>query len=92
MAHRPLPGSQLERKIDQQILAFSRTCPSMKFSHLAKALPDYTWHTLFSALGRLSQQRHIELQPHRWDYEVIFVSPAALQPDQLCDRNERTHV
>jgi hypothetical protein len=100
MAPQPLSASEQERKIDRQILAFRQHRPSMMFCNLAEALPDYTWHTLFSALGRLSKQHHVELLAHQWDYEIIFrkgVSreQSVSQPPDLSnqrDHNERTHV
>lgn len=100
MTHQSLSASELERKIDQHILAFRRTHPCMMFSDLAKALPDYTWHMLFGALGRLSKQHQVELLAHQWDYEVIFPEAASRKqsgshPPQQSDQrdyDERTHV
>ena len=72
----------------------------MMFSDLAKALPDYTWQMLFSALSRLSKQRHVDLWVHPWDYEVIFLgdtAPRSLQShapqrNDERDRYERTYI
>ena len=72
----------------------------MMFCNLAEALPAYTWHMLFSALGRLSKQHHVELLAHQWDYEIIFLEGisgdlSVSHPSDLSnqrDHNERTHV
>jgi hypothetical protein len=48
------------------------------FCDMADALPFYTWHTLFGALGRLSRRECIELIAHRWDYEIIFLPKAGM--------------
>lgn len=100
MAFQPLSASEQERKIDQQILALRHHCPSMMFCNLAEALPDYTWHTLFSALGRLTKRHDVELFAHQWDYEIIFLEgisrePSVAHPPGLShqrDHNERTNV
>jgi len=100
MAHQPLSASEQEQKIDRQILAFRQHRPSMMFCNLAEALPAYTWHVLFNALGRLSKQHHVELLAHQWDYEIIFLErisrePSVSHPPDLSDQrdhHERTHV
>ena len=73
MVHQQVRRSGIERQIDIRILAFQRTHRRMMFSDLAAALPTYTWHMLFSSLGRLRKDHHVELVPHRWDYEVVFL-------------------
>jgi hypothetical protein len=100
MAYQPLSASEQGRTIDRQILAFRQYRPSMMFCDLSEALPDYKWHVLFNALGRLSKQHHVELLAHQWDYEIIFLEeisrePSVSHPADLSnqrDHNERTHV
>ena len=100
MPHQPLSASEQEQAVDRQILAFRQHRPTMMFCNLAEALPEYTWHMLFSALGRLSKQQHVELLAHQWDYEIIFLHGSSREtsishpPDQSNqrDHNERTHV
>lgn len=92
--------SEAESQVDARILALQYTQRRMMFSDLAKALSDCTWNTLFGALGRLSRQRHVELVPHRWDYEINFLCgrPHKLSPlrtPRMGDHyghDKRTHV
>ena len=64
--------SKVESSVDEEILALRYTHQFIMFSDLAGSMPQYTWHTLFSALNRLAGQRVIQLIPHRSDYEVVF--------------------
>lgn len=100
MNHQIVSATERERHIDRQILAFRRTGRSILFSSLIEALPDYTWHMLFSTLGRLSKQHSIELVAHQWDYEIIFLEGGAREtsmphlPERSDerDRNEKPYV
>ena len=56
--------------IEGRILNLLRTNRRLMFPDIANALPEYTWHTLLSALNRLRERRQVELLVHRWDYEV----------------------
>ncbi|MGA6828872.1 hypothetical protein ACO9S2_14840 [Nitrospira sp. NS4] len=100
MAHQPLSSSDLTQRIEPRILAFCQTRPRMMFSDLAKALPDYTWQMLFSAITHLRKQHYVELLAHPWDYEVLFLGntgplfPASPSPERNDERDhdERTDV
>lgn len=58
--------------IEGTILDLLQTKQRLMFSKIANALPEYTWHTLLSALNHLRERRQIELLAHRWDYEVLL--------------------
>ena len=58
--------------IEGRILNLLRTKQRLMFPEIAKALPEYTWHTLLTALNRLRERRQVELLAHRWDYEVLL--------------------
>jgi len=98
MGHQQIQDSGAECRVDEQIMAFQRARPRMMFSDLAESLPSYTWHMLFCSLGRLSKTHRVELIPHRWDYEVIFLdgmpsgqSLSDVQhPDEQRGGNEKT--
>jgi len=70
----PTDISVPETEIEIRIRTLQPIRRRLMFSELAEAFPDCTWQTLFTALSRLSQRKHVELVPHRWDYEVIFLS------------------
>ncbi len=77
-----------ESAIVDDILHAGHHRPRMMFSDLANALPQHTWHNLFSALGHLSRTGFVALFPHRWDYEVVFLqSPprSAVVPSRAHD-------
>ena len=69
-----LDRSVPETEIEIRIRTLQPIRQRLMFSELAEAFPDCTWQTLFNALSRLSQRKHVELVAHRWDYEVIFLS------------------
>jgi len=71
---KPTDMSVPETEIEIKIRTLQPARQRLMFSELAEAFPDCTWQTLFNALSRLSQRKHVELVPHRWDYEVIFLS------------------
>jgi hypothetical protein len=70
----PADMSVPETEIEIRIRTLQPMRRRLMFSELAEAFPDCTWQILFTALSRLSQRKHVELVPHRWDYEVIFLS------------------
>ena len=71
---KPADMSAPETDIEIRIQTLHSLRQRLMFSELAEAFPDCTWQILFSALSRLSKQKHVELVAHRWDYEVIFLS------------------
>jgi hypothetical protein len=73
MRHPSLLPTQ-ENEIEVRIRALQPVRPRLMFSELAETFPDCTWQMLFSILGRLTKQKHVELVAHRWDYEVIFLN------------------
>jgi hypothetical protein len=93
-----IPASETE--IETRIRALQHIHQRLMFSDLAEVFPDCTWQTLFSALSRLSKQKHIELVAHRWDYEVIFLRATSSEhgpsgsssPSERCDHDERAQV
>ena len=100
MTSRDMSGAEFQASLDRQIMKIQRSRRRVMFSELASALPDYTWHMLFKALGRLHMRQCVELLAHQWDYEIIFLEGAsrkqslARSPQQCnqSDRHERTHA
>lgn len=68
----PRSPSQAEADIEGRILDLLRSNRRLMFPEIANALPEYTWHTLLSALNRLRERQQVELLAHRWDYEVLL--------------------
>ncbi|TAJ23149.1 MAG: hypothetical protein EPO64_11845 [Nitrospirae bacterium] len=68
----------VDSEIQGRILALLREHRRLMFSAIATALPDCTWHTLFSALNHLQKRQQVELVAHRWDYEVVLLNGHAL--------------
>lgn len=95
-AHKSAP----ETEVESRILALQPMGQRLMFSELAEAFPDCTWQILFTALGRLSKRKHVELVAHRWDYEVIFLSsgpskqatPGSSKASERYGYNERAPV
>jgi hypothetical protein len=89
-----------ETNIETRIRGLQPTRKRLMFSELAEAFPDCTWQILFSALSRLSKQKHVELVAHRWDYEVIFLNtgssehdiPGSSRTNERCEHDERAQV
>ena len=100
MTSQDISGAEFQTSIDKQILSLQRSRRRLMFSELARALPAYTWHMLFTALGRLHKRHCVDLLAHQWDYEIIFLEDSsskqslARSPQQCdqSDRHERTHV
>lgn len=100
MTSQDMSGAEFQPSIDRQILKLQRSRRRVMFSELANALPDYTWHMLFIALGRLQKRHCVDLMAHQWDYEIIFLEDTsrkqsiARSPQQgnQSDRHERTHA
>jgi hypothetical protein len=96
----PTSMSALETEIETRIRALEHIHQRLMFSDLAEALPDCTWQILFSALSRLSKQKHVELVAHRWDYEVIFLRTTSSEhgpsgssgPSERFDHDKRAQV
>ena len=96
----PTGMSALETELETRIRALRHIRQRLMFSDLAGAFPNCTWQTLFSALSRLSKQKHVELVAHRWDYEVIFLNARvsnhytslASKADDRGGHDERTNV
>jgi hypothetical protein len=92
--------SPLETEIETRIRALEHIHQRLMFSDLAEVFPDCTWQILFSALSRLSKQKHIELVAHRWDYEVIFLRTTSSEhgpsgssrPSERCEHDKRAQV
>lgn len=61
-------------RIKNDILALLQNRPIQMFSDIARALPHYSWHALFTALHQLASQNRVELVRHRWDYEIFLAS------------------
>lgn len=79
-----------ESAIEDDILAARDSRRRVMFLDLADALPQHTWHKLFSALGRLSRTGAVALSPHRWDYEVVFLeAPRSSGHSRSCTHESR---
>jgi hypothetical protein len=89
-----------ETEMETRIRTLQPMRQRLMFSELAEAFPDCTWQILFSALSRLSKQKHVELVAHRWDYEVIFLNTGSSghnmsgssRTSERCDHDERAQV
>lgn len=68
------PLGAVPGRIEDDILGLLKDRPIQMFSDIARALPHYSWHALFTALHQLVSQHRIELVRHRWDYEIISES------------------
>jgi len=89
-----------ETELENQIRTLQPVRQRLMFSELAEVFPDCTWQILVNALGRLRKQKYVELVPHRWDYEVIFLTtgpsdrgiPGFSRTNERCDHDERAEM
>lgn len=96
----PRDMCSLETELENQIRTLQPVRQRLMFSELTEVFPDCTWQILFNALGRLRKQKYVELVPHRWDYEVIFLTtgpsdrgmPGFSRTNERCDHEERAEV